>query len=132
MPTRFDGFYYARWEGLNPGGGAGQGVAFVKDGRVYGGDHVSFFLGTFEDQGGAVTARVGVFPLNGAYRSVTGVVDDSPWEVSDIRGAVPLGALPMNIEVQLDGERADSHAPISACFIRILEFPDSMTNGAGF
>ena len=35
MLTRFDGFYYAQWEGLNPGGGAGQGVAFVKDGRVY-------------------------------------------------------------------------------------------------
>jgi hypothetical protein len=132
MPTRFDGFYYAAWEGLNPGGGAGQGVAFVTDGRVYGGDHVSFFLGTFEDHGGMVTARVGVFPLNGAYRSVTGVVDDSPWDVSDIRGTLPRGTLPTNVEVQLDGERADSHAPISARFIRILEFPDSMTNGAGF
>jgi hypothetical protein len=132
VPTQFDGFYYAQWEGLNPGGGAGQGVAFVKDGRVYGGDHLSFFFGTFEDRGGIVTARVGVFPLSGPYRSVTGVIDDSPWDVSDIQGTVPRGALPMDVEIQLDGERADSHARISARFIRILEFPDPMTNGAGF
>lgn len=132
MSTRFDGFYYAQWQGLNPGGGAGQGVAFVKDGRVYGGDHVSFFLGSFEDQGGAVTARVGVFPLHDAYRSVTGVIDDAPWEISDIRGTVPRGALHINVEVHLNGERVDSHAAISARFIRILEFPGPATNGAGF
>src|SRR5207237_6322278 len=88
MPTRLDGFYCAQWAGLNPSGGSGQGVAFVKDGKVYGGDHVSFFLGTFEDHGNVVTARVGVFPLGGPYRSVTGVVDAAPWNLTDIKGAV--------------------------------------------
>jgi len=129
MPTRFDGFYYAEWQGLNATGGAGQGVAFVKDGRVYGGDHASFFLGAFEDHGNLLTAKVGVFPLGGAYRSVTGV-DEAPWDVDDIRGAVPRGPLPTNVEVQLDAERADNHAAIRVRLIRIVEFPDSATNGS--
>ena len=128
MQSRLDGFYFVQWEGLNPGGGAGQGVAFVKGGRVYGGDHLTFFIGEFEDHDVLVTAKVGVFPLQGAYRSVTGVVDDAPWDISDIRGRVPGGALPINVEVQLDAERADSHARISVRFTRILEFPDSATD----
>ena len=33
MATRLDGFYYARYEGMNPDGTAGQGVVVLKDGQ---------------------------------------------------------------------------------------------------
>ena len=50
MATRLDGFYYARYEGMNPDGTAGQGVVVLKDGKVYGGDSASCFVGFFEER----------------------------------------------------------------------------------
>jgi hypothetical protein len=48
---RFDGFYVARYEGLNDNGSTGFGVLFLKNGMVYGGDSQSAFMGDFKDHG---------------------------------------------------------------------------------
>lgn len=74
MATRLDGFYYARWQGANDQGFWGQGVVFLKDGKVYGGDSQSCFLGEYDDQGSVLVARVRIFPLVESYRSVTGAM----------------------------------------------------------
>jgi hypothetical protein len=94
MATRLDGFYLADWVGLNQDGAAGGGVVFVKDGTVYGGDHVTCFVGKLSEVGGYVVAQVTVFPRAEAYRSVTGI-ENKPWELPDIRSSqkLPEGAI---------------------------------------
>jgi hypothetical protein len=122
MPTRFDGFYAARYEGLNDGGTSGLGVVLLKDGRIYGGDSASVFMGEFDDGGRRITARVNIAPLAGEYRAVTGVVDE-PWSLPDIQGTVPDGPLPLNCEIRLDGERYfPSHHAVSITLWRIATF----------
>jgi hypothetical protein len=49
MPNRLDGFHWAGYQGLNGDEAWGQGVLFIKDGQIYGGDSMSLFLGTFEE-----------------------------------------------------------------------------------
>jgi hypothetical protein len=85
MSGRLDSYYLARHENLNGDGRWGFGVIFLKDGKVYGGDSLSAFMGEFEDGVNIMTARVKGFPLAGAYHSVTDY-DDKPWALPDIRG----------------------------------------------
>ena len=119
MPAgRFDGFYVARYEGLNDDARYGFGVAFLKEGKVYGGDHLSWFMGEFQDEGSVATARVKVFPITGGYHSVTDF-DDKPWALPDIRANVPEGPLPPNLELKLDGQRYDTHHAVSIQLWRI-------------
>ncbi len=108
MPTRFDGFYIARYEGLDAGAEAGYGVMFLKDGKVYGGDNLSCFLGEFEDHGNAVVARVKVFLIASPARAMKDL-DDKPWDLPDVRGDVPQGVLPPDVVVELFGQRHDTH-----------------------
>jgi len=118
MSGRLDGYYVARYEGLNDDGRWGFGVIFLKDGKVYGGDSLSAFMGEFEDGGNVMTARVKVFPLAGAYHSVTDY-DNNPWALPDIRGTVAEGPLPPNVELQLFGQRYDTHHAVSVQLWRI-------------
>jgi hypothetical protein len=124
MSNRLDGFYWAGYQGLSPDGTWGQGVLFIKDGQIYGGDSMSLFVGTFEDKGGVLTAQVRVHPMNVPYTSVTGGLEDVPWEVPDIRGKLPSaeGALPEVFEVELDAERYDTHQAITVRLKRLRIF----------
>ena len=108
MPTRFDGFYIARYEGLDADEKPGYGVMFLKDGKIYGGDNLSCFLGEFEDNGTVVVARVKVFLIASPSQSMTDV-DDKPWDLPDIHGDVPEGVLPTNVVVEMFGQRHDTH-----------------------
>lgn len=110
MPTRFDGFYIARYEGLDaePEVAPGYGVMFLKDGKVYGGDNLSCFLGEFEDHETTVVARVRVFLIASPFQSPKDV-EDKPWDLPDIRGDVPPGVLPPELVVVLFGQRHDTH-----------------------
>jgi hypothetical protein len=108
MPTRFDGFYIARYEGLDGDATAGYGVMFLKDSKVYGGDNLSCFLGEFEDHDNAVVARVNVFLIASPFQSIKDV-DDKPWDLPDIRGDVPPGVLPSDVVIELFGQRHDTH-----------------------
>ncbi len=120
MASRLDGFYYARWEGLNPDGLWGQGVVFLKDGNVFGGDSQSCFRGEYEDHGDMLVARVRIFPLVDAYKSVTGHVETKPWDLPDIRGSVQKGDLPVNVEARLDSQRYEpEHQAVSLFLQRI-------------
>jgi hypothetical protein len=121
MPTRLDGFYVARYEGLNADARWGFGTLTLREGKVYGGDSLSLFMGEYEDGGDVVTARVKVFPLAGAYHSVTDV-DSKPWDLPDIRGNIPKGFLLPNFEVRLDGQRYDTHNAVSVTLWRIVGF----------
>jgi hypothetical protein len=42
VATRFDGFYIVRYEGLSEDGKWGFGTLVVKDGKIYGGDSLSW------------------------------------------------------------------------------------------
>jgi hypothetical protein len=108
MPTRFDGFYIARYQGLDADVEAGYGVMFLKDGKVYGGDNLSCFLGEFEDNGNALVARVKVFLIASPAHAMTDL-DDKPWDLPDVRGDVPQGVIPPNVVVELFGQRHDTH-----------------------
>lgn len=108
MPTRFDGFYIARYEGLDADATPGYGVMFLKDGKIYGGDNLSCFLGEFEDNEKVVVARVKVFLIASPFQSITDV-DDKPWDLPDIHGDVPQGVLPTNLVVEMFGHRQDTH-----------------------
>lgn len=109
MPTRFDGFYIVRYEGLNAEEtNAGYGVIFLKDGKLYGGDNLSCFLGEYEDHGHAVVARVKVFFIASPSASITDI-DKKPWDLPDIRGDVQDGDLPENLVIELFGQRQDTH-----------------------
>ncbi len=108
MPTRFDGFYIVRYEGLDADTKPGYGVMFLKDGKIYGGDNLSCFLGEFEDKGKAVVARVKVFLIASPFQSITDV-DDKPWDLPDIHGDVAQGVLPTDVVVELFGQRHDTH-----------------------
>ena len=108
MPTRFDGFYIARYQGLDADAAAGYGVMFLKDGKVYGGDNLSCFLGEFEDNGNAVVARVKVFLITSPAHAMKDL-DDKPWDLPDVRGDVPQGVLPPDVVVELFGQRHDTH-----------------------
>lgn len=124
MATRLDGFYYARYEGLNAEGTAGQGVVVLRDGKAYGGDSSSCFVGIYEEtESRVVVARVGVYPLNGAYQSVTGF-EERPYDLTEIRGRQPLpeGELPPDVEMHLDAERYDKHLAISLYLKRLIRF----------
>lgn len=121
MPGRLDGYYLARYEGLNDDSRWGFGHVFLKDGLVYGGDGLSAFVGEFTDGGNVMTARVKVFPLACAYHSITGY-DDKPWSLPDIRGAVAEGPLPPNVELRLDGQRYDTHHAMSVMLRRVAIF----------
>ncbi|HTV54293.1 MAG TPA: hypothetical protein VMI06_05195, partial [Terriglobia bacterium] len=105
MGGRFDGFYYARWEGLNPDGRWGLGVVMLKDGKIYGGDSHSCFIGEFEDHGNEVVARAHIFPLQESYVSVTGDIEQRPWDLPDIRATTTQGNLPLNVQLALDSQR---------------------------
>jgi hypothetical protein len=123
MSIRFDGFYYARYEGLNEGGGAGKGVVFLRDGRIYGGDGMSCFLGEYEDAGNTIIARVKIYPLGETYRAITGDVVNAQWDLDDIRGAVPAGALPQDVLLRLNAQRyLPTHHAITLDLKRISTF----------
>jgi hypothetical protein len=112
MPTRFDGFYIVRYEGLIEDGKWGFGTLTLKDGKMYGGDSLSCFMGEFIDGGKVATARARIFPImQGGYESVTGF-ENKPWDIPDIRGVVPEGVLPPNVHVTLDGQRYDKQAAV--------------------
>ncbi len=108
MPTRFDGFYIARYQGLDAEAEAGYGVMFLKDGKFYGGDNLSCFLGEFEDHGSTLVARVKVFLIAGPAPAMTDL-DAKPWDLPDVHGDVPQGDLPLNVVVELFGQRQDTH-----------------------
>jgi hypothetical protein len=119
MATRFDGFYIVRYEGLTEDGRWGFGTLLIKDGKIYGGDSMSWFLGEFNDEGKVVTARVKIFPMmEGGYNSVTGF-EDKPWDLPDIRGSVEEGILLPNIHVTLDGQRYDKQRAVTVNLWRI-------------
>lgn len=115
-----NGCYVARYEGLGESGRQGIGVVFLRDGNVMGNDNLSCFVGHYQIDGEIVTAKVKVFPLVGPYFSVTGL-DDKPWDLPDIRGKLPKSTEGA-IEVQLDGERYDTHQAISIYLRRIVGF----------
>jgi hypothetical protein len=121
MPNRFDGFYVVRYEGLNYDARYGFGVMTLKDGRVFGGDSLRYFAGKFVDGGNTLTADMRIFPVTGPYHSVTDL-DDKPWELPDIRGAVPQGELPLDVELTLDGQRYDTHHAVTILLKRLAVF----------
>jgi hypothetical protein len=118
MPTRFDGFYIVRYEGLDADARYGYGVMFLKDGKVYGGDNLSCFMGEFEDHGNVLAARVTIFLIASPFQSMTDV-DEKPWDLPDIRGDVPQGDLPENLVVELFGKRHDTHQAMNIQLQRI-------------
>ena len=122
MATRLDGFYFARYEGMNEDVAAGQGVVMLKDGKVYGGDSASCFVGAFEERNRVVVARVGIYPLWGAYQS--GGFEDRVNELIEIRGRIPLpeGELPSNVDMHLDAEPHDKCLAISLYVKRLIRF----------
>jgi hypothetical protein len=123
MASRLDGFYYARYEGLNEGGGAGQGVVTLLGGKVYGGDSATCFVGFCDVRDNIVVARVAVHPLGGAYQSVVGF-EERPYDLTEIRAREPLpvGELPDDFEANLDAERYDKHLAISLYLKRLIKF----------
>jgi hypothetical protein len=122
MATRLDGFYYARYEGMNEDGSAGQGVVVLKDGKVYGGDSTSCFVGAFEEQNRVVVARVGIYPLWGAYQSVG--FEDRANDLIEIRARLPLpeGELASDVDMHLDAEPYDKRLAISLYVKRLIRF----------
>ena len=50
--------------------------------------------------------------MSGPYHSITDL-EDAPWDLPDIRGPVPLGELPVDVELVLDGERYDTHHAVT-------------------
>ena len=125
MATRLDGFYYVQFAGiLTPGDMWGQGVLFLKDGRVYGGDSLSMFVGEYKDENGVVTASAMIYPMNVAYTSITGGVENRPWDLPDIRGPLSSAAGPLdeNLEVELTGQRYDTHQAITLRLKRMMTF----------
>jgi T3SS negative regulator,GrlR len=123
MPTRFDGFYFAAYEGLNEDARFGRGVVVLKDGRIFGGDSLSCFVGTFVEANGVMTANVKVVPFDEhGYASVGGFIN-GPWELPDIRGPVPQEPMPPNVEIKLEGQRyAPTHHAISLRLVRLVAF----------
>ena len=92
-------------------------------GKVYGGDSASCFVGFFEEQNLIVVARVGVYPLGGAYQSVNGF-EDRPYELTEIRARRPLapGDLPTDVNMEFDSQRYDKGLAISLYLKRMLRF----------
>jgi hypothetical protein len=76
-------------------------------------------MGELEDRGKVAIARAKIFPMmDGGYESVTGF-ENKPWDVPDIRGAVPEGSLPPNIHMTLDGQRYDKQRAVAFDLWRI-------------
>jgi hypothetical protein len=127
MATRFDGFYYARWEGLDPAGRfrRGQGTAVFKDGKIFGGDSAEYFLGEYrivegeEGEQDTVLVNVQIFRLVDAHESVTGNVETKLYELSDIKGQIPKGPLPLLVHARLDSPLYPERRAISVFFTRI-------------
>lgn len=76
-----DGFWLVHAEG--PGGTAG-GVAVFARGKVFGGDSGFYYLGTYEEKGGVVTARVAVHNFDPAIVNILSVAKDYELDVSAI------------------------------------------------
>ncbi len=128
MATRFDGFYYARWEGLDPGGRfwRGQGTALLKDGKIFGGDNVEYFLGEYrivegeEGEQDTILVNVQIFRLVDAHESVTGNIETKLYELSDIKGQIPKGPLPLRVHARLDSQPySPERRAMSVFFTRI-------------
>jgi hypothetical protein len=121
MANQLDGFYVAEYEGVNEAGTAGRGVAVVRNGKIHGGDSHSCFVGTLQEVHGVIAANVSVYPLTpDGYQSIAGY-ESAPWVLPDIRGKVPPGDLPLDVVLELDGQRYDeSHAAIMIRLTRIL------------
>ena len=95
----------------------------MKDGKIYGGDNLALFVGEYEDLGTEVCARVKVVPMNVQYVSVGGTLEKDAWELPDIRGKVPAGELPENVEALLDSQRyAPTHQAMTVRIKRLNSF----------
>ena len=128
MATRFDGFYYARWEGLDPGGRfwRGQETALFKDGKIFGGDSAEYFLGEYrivegeEGEQDTVLVNVQIFRLVDAHESVIGNIETKLYELSDLKGQIPKGPLPLQVHARLDTQPYGPEQRAMSVFLHIL------------
>lgn len=74
-----DGFWLIHAQG--PGGTAG-GIAVFSNGKVFGGDSGFYYLGTYQEKGGIVKARVAVHNFDPAIVSILSVAKDYELNVS--------------------------------------------------
>ena len=85
--------------------GSGDGVAYLNNGQIHGGDSAIYYVGTYNVDGGTFSAKiktgrhgsVGIMPsvtgVDNATISINGIQSNGTWQCTGTADAAPAGTL---------------------------------------